>query len=284
MYKAKKLGKNRFAYFSEEFTAEMSEQLHLETAMRKSFQNNEIYFVFQPQVDIKSRQIVSCEALARWTNPETQQPVPTGTFLPIIQRINLMPELTRRAIDAAIDLLQKWREKEIPLIRIDINLTSSILQNEEIFTHLKERLTSEYIRPEYIGIEITETQLIELNDPISERILKSLDDFGIHISIDDFGTGYSSLSYLSRLTVDTVKIDKSFIDLADDERSQAVIRSIIAMSHELQYDVVAEGVETEDQTFLLDSLGCDKIQGNHFFRPLLADTMTEQLQPRATGI
>lgn len=277
MYKAKQAGKNCYAYFSESLMQEMSEKLYMETMLRKSFFSDDIHFMYQPQLDASTQKIVSCEALARWKNSDTMQYVKTATFLAAVERINMMSELTRKAIDSAIELLKTWRSKNIPLIRIDINVTSSILKDESIIEYMKKVLETHQISPRYLGIEITESQMIELGDPDSGKHLKALDDYGIHISIDDFGTGYSSLSYLSRLTIDTVKIDKSFIENEDDERNQAIIRSIIAMSHELGYDVIAEGVETEAQFTLLNRLNCDKIQGNLFYKPLLTDNLTDHL-------
>lgn len=277
MYKAKEAGKNCYAYYSEELMLEMSEKLHMETMLRKSFHTDEIHFMFQPQLDAENQRILSCEALARWKNAETSQYVCTADFLSAVERINMMSDLTRKAIDAAVKLLTQWRSMSIPMIRIDINVTSSILKDDTLIAYMKELLARNSIDPRYMGIEITEGQMIELNDPKSGKNLKALDDHGIHISIDDFGTGYSSLSYLSRLTIDTVKIDKSFIENEDDERNQAIIRSIIAMSHELGYDVIAEGVETQAQLDLLLALSCDKIQGNLFYKPLCAETLTDHL-------
>lgn len=283
MYKAKKSGKNQFAYYNEELTAEIENQLMMEGALRQIFQEDKLMFFYQPQVDLDSREIISCEALVRWYDDASGEYIPPETFLPIVEKAHLMNALTRKAFENALALLTQWRELDLRLIRIDINMPSELLNSEEIFHFVKGLLIRHQIDARYIGIEITETQLIDLHTQSAQNVLKSFNALGIHISIDDFGTGYSSLSYLSRLTVNTVKIDKSFVEDHHNRHNQALIRSIIAMAHALEYEVVAEGVETAEQAEMLTDYRCDKVQGNYFFLPLRSETMTQNLISEKKG-
>ena len=277
MYKAKNSGKNQFAYFTEELNTTITNQLEMEYALREALREDKLIFYYQPQVDLATHDIVSCEALVRWFDEKTQQFIEPDTFLPLLEKAHLMDQLTRKAIDNALSLLEQWRRLEIEPVRIDINLPAKQLENNDIYDYMRQQLETYRIDADALGIEITETQLIESGSDISLQTLQRFSQLGIHISIDDFGTGYSSLSYLTRLDVDTVKIDKSFIMAHENTQNNALIRSIIALSHELDYQVIAEGVETRAQANLLRHYKCDKAQGNYFFRPLHPEAITERL-------
>ncbi|WP_345972844.1 EAL domain-containing protein [Sulfurimonas diazotrophicus] len=277
MYKAKRGGKNQFTYFTAEMTEEIERQLTMENALRQTFQDDKITFFYQPQVDLHTGVIVSCEALVRWYDEENSAYIPPITFLPIVEKAHLMQTLTQRAFEHAVRLLDQWRRLRLALIRIDVNVPAEQLANKEILTYVVHLLETYNIDPVFIGIEITEGQLIDLDTEAAKSVLGAFSDLGIHISIDDFGTGYSSLSYLSRLTIDTVKIDKSFVQEYESSQNQALIRSIIAMAHELGYQVVAEGVELPEQADALKKYRCDKVQGNHFYLPKHAEAMTREL-------
>ena len=277
MYNAKNSGKNQFAYYTNELNASIAQQVQMESALRRSFDEDKLVFYYQPQIDLASKKIVSCEALVRWYDEESRQFIPPETFLPIVEKAHLMRTLTQRAILSAVSLLDEWRQMKIAPVRIDINMPAAMLKDDDLLHYLLDKLRRYDIDPSYIGIEITETQLIDLSPDASKQTLQAFSTQGIHISIDDFGTGYSSLSYLSRLTIDTVKIDRSFVLNHENDRNRALIRSIIAMAHALNYQVTAEGVETEEQAELLKHFSCDKAQGNFYHPPLHPEAITERL-------
>jgi diguanylate cyclase (GGDEF)-like protein/PAS domain S-box-containing protein len=277
MYKAKKNGKNQFAYYSEELSADIESQLIMESALRQTFYDDKLMFFYQPQIDLETNEIVSCEALVRWYDEASGNYIPPETFLPIVEKAHLMKTLTKKAFEDALTLLDQWRAMELRLIRIDINLPAEALNSEELLHFVGTLLERFDIEAKYIGIEITETRLVDLHTEKAKDVLRAFSEMGLHISIDDFGTGYSSLSYLSCLTIDTVKIDKGFVMEHEHKQNQALIRSIIAMSHELGYQVIAEGVETAEQAALLRDHHCDKVQGNYFYPPLYSEAITQKL-------
>lgn len=277
MYEAKRAGKNQFAYFTEKLTAEMEEHLQMESALRRLLKEDKLQFYFQPQIDIQSQKVISCEALARWYDEKNETFVPPEMFIPIAEKAHLMETLTHKAIDAAVALLVSWRNLGLEMIRVDVNVPAEFLNSDTLFLSIKALLREKNIDPRYIGIEITESQLVNLHTEASQKVLQNFSRLGIHISIDDFGTGYSSLSYLSQLTINTVKIDKSFILGYKNRQNSALIRSIIAMAHELNYEVLAEGVENEEQANMLQTHHCDKIQGYLYSQPLHPEAITEKL-------
>ena len=277
MYKAKQSGKNQFAYYTRELSLDVEKQLIMESALRQTFCNDKLTFFYQPQLDLQTNEIVSCEALVRWYDEETGKYIPPETFLPIVEKAHLMDTLTKKAFEEALKLLKQWRAMGLRMIRIDINLPADALNSQTLLRYVDDLLRPHDIEAKYIGIEITETRLVEVHTETAQEVLRAFNERGVHISIDDFGTGYSSLSYLSRLTVDTVKIDKSFVMAHEHKHNRALIRSIIAMAHELGYQVTAEGVETAEQADMLRHHHCDKVQGNHFYPPLYSEAMTQKL-------
>jgi len=277
MYKAKHNGKNQLAYYNKELSSDIESQLMMESALRQTVDDDKLMFFYQPQVDLKTNEIISCEALVRWYDEKSGKYIPPETFLPIVEKAHLMETLTRKAFEEALKLLDQWRTMALRLIRIDINLPAEALNSQSLLHYVGERLRHYGIEAKYIGIEITETRLVELHTETARDVLRGFSELGVHISIDDFGTGYSSLSYLSRLTADTVKIDKSFVIEFEHKHNQALIRSIIAMAHELGYQVIAEGVETAEQADMLKRHQCDNVQGNHYYPPLYSEAMTQKL-------
>ena len=190
MYKAKKGGKNQFAYYNEELSSEIEKQLIMESALRQTFYEDRLTFFYQPQVDLQTNEIVSCEALVRWYDEESGQYIPPDTFLPIVEKAHLMNTLTRKAFEQALKLLEQWRSMGLRLIRIDINVPAQALGSEDLLYYVSNLLNHSGIDPRYIGIEITETQLVDLHSEVAQNVLRSFSELGVHISIDDFGTGY----------------------------------------------------------------------------------------------
>jgi diguanylate cyclase (GGDEF)-like protein/PAS domain S-box-containing protein len=278
MYQAKKEGKNRYHYFTHELNSTMEEEMRLERKLRKDVKEHRLNVHFQPQIDLRSKAMLSCEALLRWYDDESRTYIPPEKLLPIAHKTHLMEAITLFVIESCIDLLRTWYDAGIDPVRIDINMTTEQLNDHKTLNHLLDAIESHRIDAKHIGIEITENQMLDFFKSNAKEQLEKLTGRGIHISIDDFGTGYSSLAYLKNLHIDTIKIDKAFILQSDNEHNRALVRSIIAMTHELGYSVLAEGVETEGQLRFLQQSNCDKAQGFYFYKALPAQEITAILK------
>jgi diguanylate cyclase (GGDEF)-like protein/PAS domain S-box-containing protein len=278
MYQAKKEGKNRYHYFTHELNSIMEEQMRLERKLRKDVKEHRLSVHFQPQIDLRSKALLSCEALLRWYDDESRTYIPPEKLLPIAHKTHLMEAVTLFVIENCIDLLRTWYDAGIEPVRIDINMTTDQLNDQKTLNYLLDAIGSHRIDARHIGIEITENQMLDFFKSNAKEQLEKLTGMGIHISIDDFGTGYSSLAYLKNLHIDTIKIDRTFILQSDNEHNRALVRSIIAMTHELGYSVLAEGVETEEQLRFLKQSNCDKAQGFYFYKALPAQGITAVLK------
>ncbi|MCK8782289.1 EAL domain-containing protein [Rhizobium sp. NTR19] len=219
----------------------------------------------QPRVDLASGKTVSAEALLRWRHPELGEISP-AEFVPVIENTALAWPMTKWVLATACNQLGEWRRQGIALT-LSVNLAASNLK-EDVVGELLSNLSLNDLPPGSLEVELTETSLMQ----DSAQVLAKLDEMvelGVNLAIDDFGTGYSSLSYLQRLPVSVVKIDRSFIRaLGDGSREQKLVHSMIKLSHEMGYRVVAEGIEAPEAAELLRVMGCDEGQGYLFSRPL----------------
>jgi diguanylate cyclase (GGDEF)-like protein/PAS domain S-box-containing protein len=233
---------------------------------------------FQPKICLTTGAVRGVEALVRWPHPQRGR-VPPDEFIPLAERSGLIGPLTRTVLDMAIRHANAWGLKgwRVP---VAVNLSVKSARDRDIIAMIEQLLTRQAIEPWMLELEITETALME--DPLrSLKILAELRDLGITLSIDDFGTGYSSLAYLKRLPVKAVKIDKSFVlDMTENEDSMKIVRSTIALAHDLGLKVVAEGVENEAILERLRDYGCDEAQGFHIGRPMPADELDAWLALR----
>lgn len=267
MYQAKDMGKNNFCYYTSELSKQIQNKLDIDMALHNALDKNEIYMVFQPQYDLKSKQIVSVEALVRWESTELGF-VPPDKFIPIAEDSGTIVSLGYFIFEESCKAFKAMKEHTVPLSRIAINVSS--IQFKE--PHLLETFISiakrHSIEPSEIEIEITERFLME-HTIANINMLQNFRNYGFKISIDDFGTGYSSMSYLKQLPVDTIKIDKSFVDdIAEESSDNVIIEAIIALSKTLGYIIVAEGIETEEQERFLADVHCDVGQGYLFSKPV----------------
>lgn len=229
----------------------------------------QLRMVYQPRVDLASRRCVGAEALLRWTHPRLGDVSP-AEFIPIIEKTSLARSTTASVIEMALEQLGAWRNLGLDLT-LSINISASNLAEVDFAQRVQLFLFKHGVRPEMIELEITESAVMENTARALEQ-LATIDEAGIGIAIDDFGTGHSSLAYLQRLPAGVVKIDQSFVrDMMLGEREQRLVRSMIALSHELGYRVVAEGIETAAAADMLTAMGCDEGQGYHFARPMEAD-------------
>lgn len=243
----------------------------------------ELRLVFQPRINLSNGRCVAAEALLRWDHPKLG-PVSPAEFIPIIERSVLAGPLTHWVLQSVVSQLVRWRQEGLSL-EVSVNVTAANLEDPQFAGSVTQLLTQYGVAASALEIEITEGTVMG-NVPGAMKTLHALRSLGVRVSIDDFGTGYSSLSYLRRLPVDIVKIDQSFVrSMSSEERDRKLVRSIIALSQDLGYGVVAEGVETQTDADHLIAMGCEEAQGYLFARPMEADQVMGWVHAReAFGI
>lgn len=267
MYRAKELGKNRFAIYNPEIYLKLERKINIERILRSAIENNELSIQYQPKYDVKSEKISGFESLIRLNSKELGFISPPE-FISIAEETGYITNLTTWIIEGACKQSVKWIKAGYKFNNIAINISSIDLQNREFVQDIKRIIKDTGINPEMIELEITESVLMNSFE-VSIEALKKLMEIGIKIALDDFGTGYSSLSYLRKIPINTLKIDKSFIDnITSNTKEEAIITNIIEMAHSMDLEVVAEGVETKDQYSILKNRNCDYIQGYYLSKPL----------------
>ena len=277
MYKAKDSGRNTYYYYDEEMTKKAIQRVSLETELRKAFKNDELVVYFQPQVDAQTDEILGMEALVRWEHP-TRGLVSPDTFIPLAESTGMIVELDRIVMNKAVSQFKKWYMQGLNPGRLSLNLAIKQLEDPGFIDFVKELLEHVTCAPSHLEFEVTEGQIMQ-NPQASIKLLQDICDLGLSVAIDDFGTGYSSLAYLKKLPIHKLKIDKSFVDnLPDDKEDAAIAKTIISLCKTLNLEVIAEGVETQQQKeFLLENC-CGMIQGYFYSKPLSAEDMTNFLQ------
>jgi diguanylate cyclase (GGDEF)-like protein len=272
MYEAKALGKNNYKIYAPKMQKYSEEQLHFESALRKAVQNKELLVYFQPFIDITTNKIIGAEALVRWYHPE-RGIISPDDFIPLVEQMGLISQLGQQVLIKACHQFKIWTGKSKQLKYLSVNFSVSQFEQMDIYQLIVDTCNELSFPPEYLQIEITESLLIQNSENI-ENTLQLLKSFGVKASLDDFGTGYSSLLSLSRLPIETLKIDKSFISAlhAEDsmarQESQNIISTILAMADNLHLNVVAEGIETEEDVEFLCENKVKIAQGYYFSKPL----------------
>ncbi|MGQ0509813.1 MAG: EAL domain-containing protein [Betaproteobacteria bacterium] len=270
----------RIAFYSPDMNARVAESLALENRLRRAVEQRQFVLHYQPKVKLEGGGVAGAEALIRWQVPGGEL-VPPGRFIPLLEETGLIVEVGRWAVAQAFRDLNAWANKGLQVPRIAVNVSALQLQRKDFVDAMIEEIEQGGDHPEWLELEITEG-LVMRNVEDATRKLSILRGMGVTVAIDDFGTGYSSLGYLSRLPVDSLKIDRSFIlGMASGEQGRNIVTTIIALAAGLKLKVVAEGVETEEQAGQLRSFGCDEAQGYLFSRPLPADAMAEFLAGKA---
>jgi len=272
MYQAKQEGRNNYRFFTESMNEEIMHKLELIHHLRYAIEKNELFLQYQPQINLKTGKISGMEALVRWQHPSLGVLAP-NEFIPISEETGLIQNIGAWTITTACLVNKQWQDKGYEPARISVNLSSSEITNDEVVKIVKEALKKSQLDSKYLEIEITESSLIHSQEKCMS-ILAQLHKIGIYISIDDFGTGYSSLNYLKRLPVDSLKIDRSFVeDIESDPSDAAIVKAVIALAHNLDLNVIAEGVETQGQAQFLHDYNCDEAQGFLYSEPLTKDKM-----------
>lgn len=248
------------AFFRAESASRALRAMAIESALWHALQNHEFELNYQPQVDLSSGRISGAEALLRWTSSELG-PISPVEFIPVAERSGLIGALGDWVLEQACRQIGAWKRAGLPTVRVAVNLASSQLQQPDLAQRVQTLLLQNDASPAWLGVEVTESMVISDVERASAT-LREIKAIGVQISLDDFGTGFSSLSCLSRLPIDVVKIDRSFVrDVTADAQDVSVTRAIISMTHGLQMRALAEGVETEGQLSLLVAAGCDECQG-----------------------
>ena len=267
--KAKASGE-RYLFHTQKMTEAVSSKLTLENQLRQALDNEEFVLYYQPKVNLVSGKVTSAEALIRWNDPRTGL-VPPARFIPILEETGLIYEVGRWALRKAIEDYLRWRAAGMAAVRIAVNVSPLQLRNRGFIAEIEQKIGIDAHAAAGLELEITES-LIMADVRHSITSLQAIRAMGITIAVDDFGTGFSSLSYLAKLPVDTLKIDRSFvIDMTAGPEGLALVSTIINLAHSLNLKVVAEGVETVEQSRLLRLLNCDEIQGFLFSKPVPSD-------------
>lgn len=273
MHRARKAGGNEYRYYSEKINRQAQERLRLEKDMRNGLNNDEFIVYYQPQVDLKSGNIVGMEALARWQHPEKGLVSPFD-FIPVAEETGLIIKLGSIILHQACKQAKEWQDEGLGNLRVGVNLSPRQFISHDLVAEVNKVLADTHLPPESLDLEITESMAVN-NLEVVVNSLTAFKKVGITVSMDDFGTGYSALSMLQKLPLDILKIDRSFIMNIGNGDNGAIAGAIIAMSHSLGLSVIAEGVETEDQLDFVRGYACNEIQGFYYSPPLPADKFRE---------
>lgn len=271
MYLAKDSGHDQFQFYNASLTELVSRHVEMERDLRLALERNEFVLHYQPQVTVTSKQVCSAEALIRWHHP-LRGLVPPLDFIPVAEQTGLIVPIGRWVLSCACAQAAIWQREGRPL-RVAVNLSPVQFKDPDLARYVQEALDQTGLSPQYLELEVTESMLMA-NTKASMKTLKAFSEAGVQVSLDDFGTGYSSPSYLKRMPLDNIKIDQSFVkELPGDAETLAIVHAILAMSKILGLSVTAEGVETLEQAQLLESMGCDLLQGHFFSKPVAAQEM-----------
>ncbi len=277
MYQAKESGRNTYRLFTEEMEATAQQQFHFESALPDAIKHNQFFLQYQPKVACETNEVVGFEALVRWQHP-TLGLIPPTEFIPIIEKSSFIIDIGEWVLSEACRQIAEWRQQGLPLVPIAVNISGRHLHDKSLVPFV-EAITEKYnIRSDLLEIEITEGVLTGDTEQ-SIASMEALKATNIKLSIDDFGTGYSSLSYLKRFPIDILKIDRSFISECDSHRDDAAICiAIITLAKSLGLQIVAEGVESEQQLAFLKYHECDVYQGYYFSKPINSETVPTLLR------
>ena len=269
MHSAKARGKARYEVFGRDMHGELMGRLKMETDLRRACERGELFVDYQPIVSLESRTLIGFEALVRWHHPEFGL-VPPKDFIPVAEETGQILTIGQAVLESACRQARAWQETHpaSPPLFVSVNLSVKQFNQPGLVENIANLLEEFQLPPRCLKLEITESVFSD-NIEAAVGLLTQLRELGVQLSIDDFGTGYSSLSYLQRFPIDTLKIDRSFVtQMMENEENLAIVRTIVALARNLGMDVVAEGVETEDQLKLLRKLECENGQGYLFSTPL----------------
>ncbi|WCN37268.1 putative bifunctional diguanylate cyclase/phosphodiesterase [Aneurinibacillus uraniidurans] len=278
MYRAKEQGRNTYCFYTGDMKETSARTMLLENHLRRAMENKELVLYYQPQICLRTGKLIGAEALLRWQHPHLGWVFPSE-FIPIAEETGMIVSLGAWVLEEACMAARHWQKEGYSSFRISVNLSARQFRDQRLIDTVLGILKRSELEPEFLDLEITEGMAIHhLHDVACT--LEALKKAGIHISIDDFGTGYSSLSYLKSLPIHSIKIDKSFMRTNEEgqEADWAIVSAVITMAHGLGLTVIAEGVETEEQSDILKAMDCDVIQGYLIARPLAMEEFEKWLR------
>ncbi|WP_297514030.1 GGDEF and EAL domain-containing protein [uncultured Caulobacter sp.] len=274
LYRAKAAGRNRSVVFEPSMRSEVERRLELLRDVRVALDDNEFTLFYQPVVDIRENRVAGFEALMRWVHPE-QGVLTPARFMPAFEDQDLSLKLGDVAFEAALAQMRAWLDQGVEFGRVAVNISSAQFRSGRLAEEIQERLARWNVPCERLTIEVTENVYMGWGSDLVSETVRRLHEAGVMIALDDFGTGYASLANLRQFPIDRLKIDKSFVQNAEDE---AIVKAVITLGSSMGMKVVAEGVEDAAQLKALEHYGCDQVQGYHFGRPMPANEVAEFLK------
>lgn len=277
MYHAKNLGRNTFQFYTNELNHIHNKKIFLENSLKFAVEKNQLFLNYQPIFSLKTKKIVKLEALLNWNNPEIGL-IPPDIFIPIAEEYGMIETIGEWVLKTVCEQGEKWQKSNHKDIKLSVNISPQQLLQKNISKVISDILKKTSFKPESLELELTETSAVILSEFFKENI-KQICELGISISLDDFGTGFSSLSHIKHITINTIKIDKSFIkNLTDSKSDSTIVKSIIGLANNLGITVVAEGIENEAQLKFLTENGCNEGQGYYLSNPKNANEITAYLE------
>jgi len=274
MYTSKDAGRNTYHHYAGEMHARTQLRMKLGNCLQRALERDELFLHYQPQVELGSGRIIGAEALVRWQHP-VMGLVSPGDFIPVAEDIGLIVPIGEWVMRTACAQNKRWQDAGLPPVRVSVNMSARQLMKHDVVEFVRRTLGDSGLDARYLELELTEGMVMDKTEQ-TITTLDCLKALGVQISIDDFGTGYSNLGYLERFPLDTLKIDKSFVQrigTGRHEDSGTIARTVIHLAHSLGFQVIAEGVESEQQLRYLHQCGCDSIQGYYYSRPVLPDAL-----------
>jgi EAL domain-containing protein (putative c-di-GMP-specific phosphodiesterase class I) len=277
MYGAKDSGRNNFRFFAEDMNVQALERLRLENRLRSALSKNELFLMYQPQMQLATGRVTGLEALLRWQHPELGL-VPPDKFIRIAENSGLIIPIGEWVLRTACRQAKTWQDEGLPAVSVAVNVSAVQFRQQGFCELIRSVLHDTGLAAEYLELELTESLLLA-NADVTLSVLRELKSMGLTLAIDDFGTGYSNFTSLRQFGVSKLKIDRSFIrDVATNPEDSAITAAIISMAKSLRLKVIAEGVENEEQMSILRAHQCDEIQGYYFSRPLTVDKVADKLR------
>ncbi len=277
MYDAKQSGRDKYRFFKSQMSLRTVERQSLEEQLRYALEREELLVHYQPKVSLKTGAITGVEALLRWQHPERGLLLP-WQFLTIAEDNNMILAIGQWVLRQACRQMREWLDAGLLAVPVAVNISALEFRSRQFVQEVQDALKNARLDPKYLELELTETGLMRHAEPTA-RTLGQLKAIGLRLAIDDFGTGYSSLSYLTRLPIDTLKLDQSFLnDIIVDSDRAIIVDAVVSLGRSLKKKVIAEGVETPEQLRFIQDLGCDEGQGYYFSPPVLAQQFAKLIE------